>query len=244
MKISNVIHQFGWCIPMINLSFLGTGSAFNLDLDNTSAYFCIGHHFYFIDMGERIARKIITHIAIPEDARITIFITHFHADHIASLEPFLVYLTCIKKVKSVQVITPNSKKLKRYLSLTTFDEQKITFNDEKTYTDENVRVVSILAKHIKDSRSYFFYTIEGNFFYSGDTSVISKTAIEQLKNQQIDRIYHEVAVSKSKFHVGIDKLCEKIPLNLRNKVVLMHFENNEIIKKCEKEGFLIAVSSF
>lgn len=229
---------------MNNLSFLGTGSAFNYNLDNTSAYFCIHNHFYFIDMGERIARKIITHLSIPEDASITIFITHFHADHVASLEPFLVYFAYIKKVKSLQVITPNSNKLKRYLSLTSFNLQKVGISDNKTYVDENVRVVSLKTKHIEDSRSYFFYTIKGNFFYSGDTSVLSKKALAQLKNHQIDRMYHEVAISSSSFHIGIQTLCDEIPLSLRNRVVLMHFENDEIIKLAEKEGFRVANSIF
>lgn len=229
---------------MIELSFLGNGSAFNFDLDNTSAYFCIENHFYFIDMGERIARKVVAHIDMKENADITIFITHFHADHVASLEAFLIYFTCIKKVKSICVVSPSLQKLKRYLSLTKFDTKKICMCDTKTYVDENVRVVAIQAKHIEDSRSYFFYTINGNFFYSGDTSIVAKKAVEQLKKHQIDYIYHEVAIHTSTYHVSIQELCNKIPLNLRNRVVLMHFESNKVIELAKKEGFLVAEPSF
>ena len=47
---------------MTSLKFLGNGSAFNYDLDNTAAYFKYDNTFYIFDCGEKIASKIVKYI--------------------------------------------------------------------------------------------------------------------------------------------------------------------------------------
>ena len=52
---------------MTSLKFLGNGSAFNYDLDNTSAYFKYDNTFYIFDCGEKIASKIVKYIDFSKE---------------------------------------------------------------------------------------------------------------------------------------------------------------------------------
>ena len=57
---------------------------------------------------------------------------------------------------------------------------------------------------------------------------------------ELDTLYHEVSDKDSNFHIGLDTMCKEIPLEYRNRVFLMHFDSDLLIKKCIDEGFNIA----
>ena len=96
---------------MTSLKFLGNGSAFNYDLDNTAAYFKHDNTFYIFDCGGKIASKIIKYIDFSKENDVIISITHMHGDHIGSLEALLVYLTIINPVHSVTILCSNKNKM-------------------------------------------------------------------------------------------------------------------------------------
>lgn len=225
---------------MTSLKFLGNGSAFNYDLDNTSAYFKYDNTFYIFDCGEKIASKIVKYIDFSKENDVVICITHMHGDHIGSLEALLVYLTIINPVHSVTILCPNKSKMISFLKLTDYNYGLVKIIEDKIYKDKNVTIESAEAKHISDSRSYFVYSPLEKFFYSGDTCLLNQKAKEMLFADKLDTIYHEVSDKNSDFHIGLDTICKEIPFEYRNKVFLMHFDSDLLINKCINEGFSIS----
>ena len=225
---------------MTSLKFLGNGSAFNYDLDNTSAYFKYDNTFYIFDCGEKIASKIVKYIDFSKENDVVICITHMHGDHIGSLEALLVYLTIINPVHSVTILCPNKSKMISFLKLTDYNYGLVKIIEDKIYKAKNVNIESAEAKHISDSRSYFVYSPLEKFFYSGDTCLLNKKAKQMLFAGELDTLYHEVSDKDSNFHIGLDTMCKEIPLEYRNKVFLMHFDSDLLINKCINEGFSIS----
>ena len=225
---------------MTSLKFLGNGSAFNYDLDNTSAYFKYDNTFYIFDCGEKIASKIVKYINFNKENDVVICITHMHGDHIGSLEALLVYLTIINPVHSVTILCPNKSKMISFLKLTDYNYGLVKIIEDKIYKDKNVTIESAESKHISDSRSYFVYSPLEKFFYSGDTCLLNQKAKEMLFADKLDTIYHEVSDKNSDFHIGLDTICKEIPFEYRNKVFLMHFDSDLLINKCINEGFSIS----
>ena len=225
---------------MTSLKFLGNGSAFNYDLDNTSAYFKYDNTFYIFDCGEKIASKIVKYIDFSKENDVVICITHMHGDHIGSLEALLVYLTIINPVHSVTILCPNKSKMISFLKLTDYNYGLVKIIEDKIYKDKNVTIESAESKHISDSRSYFVYSPLEKFFYSGDTCLLNQKAKEMLFADKLDTIYHEVSDKNSDFHIGLDTICKEIPFEYRNKVFLMHFDSDLLINKCINEGFSIS----
>lgn len=225
---------------MTSLKFLGNGSAFNYDLDNTAAYFKYDNTFYIFDCGEKIASKIVKYIDFSKENDVVICITHMHGDHIGSLEALLVYLTIINPVHSVTILCPNKSKMISFLKLTDYNYGLVKIIEDKIYKDKNVTIESAEAKHISDSRSYFVYSPLEKFFYSGDTCLLNQKAKEMLFADKLDTIYHEVSDKNSDFHIGLDTICKEIPFEYRNKVFLMHFDSDLLINKCINEGFSIS----
>lgn len=225
---------------MTSLKFLGNGSAFNYDLDNTSAYFKYDNTFYIFDCGEKIASKIIKVIDFSKENDVVISITHMHGDHIGSLEALLVYLTIINPVHSVTILCSNKNKMIAFLKLTDYNYELVNIIEDKIYKDKNVTIESVKTKHISDCRSYFVYSPLEKFFYSGDTCLLNQKAKQMLFAGELDTLYHEVSDKDSNFHIGLDKISKEIPLEYRNKVFLMHFDSDLLIKKCIDEGFNIA----
>lgn len=225
----------------MNTKFLGNGSAFNYSLDNNSMYFYEGRTLFIIDVGEKICSKIVSLNLLDERKidKVCIIITHMHSDHIGSLEPLLVYIDVFTNIKDVSIIYPNAKELKEYLKIMNYSKD-VTILHDKVNIIDGIEIKACLQKHIPNSYGYFVYGKENRFFYSGDTSSFQNKALDALKEGRIDMIYHEVGLRSSNYHIGLDELNKFIPLKYRNKVTLMHFENQEIINKGKEFGYLIS----
>ena len=125
--------------------------------------------------------------------------------------------------------------MKRLLKLTGVDFPFTIYPIPKEL--DGITVAYVVQKHIPESYGYFFYGKEGALFYSGDASEVNPRCVEELKEGKIDRVYHEVTTSGSPIHTHIDKLKACFPEEMRGKVWLMHFENDEVKKICEEEKF-------
>ena len=80
------------------LKFIGSGSAFNTKLGNTSAYYKIGHQMLLIDCGSNIFHRIKEHNLLEGIEDIHVLITHTHADHVGSLAD-LIFIAIIVMAK-------------------------------------------------------------------------------------------------------------------------------------------------
>ena len=87
------------------LKFIGTGSAFNTELGNTSAYLKSNETLLLIDCGESVFARI-KKINLLEDVKnVYIIITHLHSDHVASLATLIEYLNIFKGIVPNIILT-------------------------------------------------------------------------------------------------------------------------------------------
>lgn len=216
--------------------FLGVGGAFNAKEDCNSMYFTMGNIAVLVDCGEKIADKIYDMGLFKGVDKLYILITHFHSDHIASLGN-LTYYTKDISLKPI-IVSPKPKLIKRFLDLSSTGENLYEIRKPEEITD--FEIVAVKQEHIPNSYGFFIKTKDFKVFYSGDTSVVNAEAVSQLKNGELDLIFHEVSESDFPIHTNIKKLEQSIPANLRDRVVCMHFscDNTKIVAK--NAGFKIA----
>ena len=220
------------------LSFLGNGATFNFNSNNNCAYFIDKNSLYLIDCGEKIFDHILEKNILKNIEKVYVLITHLHSDHIGSLEPMMYYMHYFTNIET-HVYYPKGSRLKKLLILTgltfPFEIESPTNNKIGDFTFEKKK-----KKHIYGSYGYFVYG-KYNFFYSGDTSIINKRAIKELKSNKIDYIYHEVTINpNAMIHTTLNDLCSSFDFELRKRVICMHFSSQETIDACIKNGFSIA----
>lgn len=223
---------------MEELKFLGVGSAFNLKDDNNSAYYITGDTFILLDCGDRIARKIINYDLFKNIKNVLILITHLHADHISSLETLIDYIYLLRKDINCKIVYPQKENLETILNLeATFD---FTILGSKEINEFGVHIKALDASHIQNSYSYLVYTKNFNFYFSGDTNKFNNVALDELKNNKIDLLYHEVSYPNISVHTSLDDLTKAIPEEFRSKVYLMHFSDDKLKDLSKEKGFNIA----
>ena len=115
------------------LKFIGTGSAFNQDLGNTSAYIKDGETLLLIDCGETVFQRIKEIKLLDDVKKVYIAITHNHSDHIGSLGSLVEYLYFIKEIVPNFVLAngdnavEQEKSLRDYLTSVGVEEDKYDF---------------------------------------------------------------------------------------------------------------------
>ena len=87
----------------MELHFTGTGAAYYPRLGSNAAFFVKNNHLFMIDCGESTFRKMEARDEIRTCDKITVFITHLHADHIGSLGSFASYCLSVLQ-KRITVI--------------------------------------------------------------------------------------------------------------------------------------------
>lgn len=230
------------------MKFLGYGSAFNTKLGNTSAYIKKGRDLVLIDCGCTVFHKIISDNILDKVENINIIITHTHPDHAGSLGDIIFYAYYIMKTK-VTIYFPHEEHIKKYFSCigVTSEICNLVCKEQIEIKGDDiggVKVEFLKANHVDILPSYSFIlkSDDENFYYSGDTSELPSNIIDKLKSGEIDNIYHETSgLDIPGFtHMYIGRLCEKIPMEYRDKVYCMHIDNSISKEKICKEGFRFA----
>ena len=223
----------------MKLNFLGDGSAFNLDSDNTAAYMFVNDALILIDCGELICNRIIKRGLLDRVNRVHLLITHTHSDHIGSLEGFIYYITYLTD-KSISVYYPHPSRLDKMMYMQGLEKSYHTLPVSEEI--EGIRIEAVKQKHMFGAYGYFFYAEDDAFFYSGDTSVINQKAVQAFREGKINRIYHEVSFSSSFIHTPIADLEATFAPEERSRVYLMHFANEDNRRESVKRGFSIVTT--
>ena len=227
---------------MNRLNFIGRGSAYSLEEDNTSAYIKKNGCLMLIDCGETVFKRIRTMNLLNDVSEIHILITHMHSDHIGSLAGLLGY--CSYKYNIVSnVYFKECSSMKEYLTL-------LGMKEEEDYNLHNAENVTIDKLHLKFSAtetvhtksvnaySYMIEFEEGNdIFYSGDTKNTNIDILPFLKKGNI--AYHDTCLSLDEGcpHTSIKSLSERIPEEYRKQLYCMHVDGHEVVESAEKLGF-------
>lgn len=220
----------------MDLKFLGCGDCYSYELGNNAAYWKDGKNLFFLDMGQSIFAKALHENILEGVKDVTIFITHCHADHMASLGEALTFFAFLQKEITFRIVFPEPEILKSYLR-GAYILKGIPFIGETEGIVNGVRFEAKVAKHIPHSYCYFFEKNGERIHYSGDNAEIHPQALEELQNGKLSRMYLDVAPRQSPFHIGLSSAEGKIPLELRSKVVLMHLESLAFAEEIEKRGF-------
>jgi ribonuclease BN (tRNA processing enzyme) len=251
---------------LFELHFLGTGSAFNSERGNNSAFFLApNNEMFLIDCGASVLeslRKNYTEV-LKTVSCINIFITHLHFDHVGSLQGLVLYCKHIseKKVrffvseymrtnieKLIESWFPDdNQKYKEYLELIIFNDNiKIPLSDgsfiEVQATKEKhaayMKAVGYIFKWFRNGIS------EDSFYYTGDTRIINAAAVDALKKREISRFYADVGYSptkeKNQTHVTLEQWAEAIPNDLYKYIYCMHINPNVNEQEILSYGFNIA----
>lgn len=232
------------------LKFIGTGSAFNTEMTNTSAYIKDGETLLIIDSGETAFARMKQLKLFDDVQKVYIAITHMHSDHVGSLGTLISYLNIYRGINPTLIITNEDSgeaqehNLMTYLNLVGISEDDYDFS----YCDmlEEVlpnlkRVEMVEVKHTESLTSYAveLYFEDKTIYYTGDQNdkeYLSNIA-QNLKPQ--DLVYTDCTNRdyKNRPHILIDELNEIFTENQKSQVYLMHFDSFSSYGDAKDAGF-------
>lgn len=235
----------------MELYFLGRGSAFFTEEGNTSAFFIEKETMFLIDCGESVFKKIreARLLELAQIKELYIFITHMHDDHVGSLGSLVSYCRFGfpegKEVKCHLVCAPALETLlynKVYAAGCAAHCDFITAEalDGQFRYFRSMRYIRTIHQPHFPAFSIEFNTNVGKVFYSGDTQDVDMVEA-YAKQDDISRLYLEVCSERypDNVHLPLEDLDRIIPMELRYKTYLMHFDNYKCIERAKKLGFQI-----
>lgn len=232
----------------MNIEFLGIGSAWNINYDNTSAYIKKDKKMILMDCGESIARKIIHDNILDDIDELYILISHTHSDHIGSLGTLLFYSTYNKGIIN-NIVLPNNKEyinnLKAYLKLVDISSE-VKFIDANTLKETfKFKTFDILkATHVKSLPCYcFVFEDEENLiYYSADNSNIEY--IKHFLSIENAKIYTEISDNPelSEEHLELGLLEKATSVLQRKRIYLMHINESLSEEELRNKGFNIPIT--
>lgn len=214
---------------MVKLNFLGRGAAFYPQLGNTNAYFVLNNSLYLLDCGESSFEKLMARLDLTQYDKISVILTHMHADHVGSLGSLLSYCKIVLN-KIVNIVYP-SKNILSYLKLIGIAGDFYTYTEELPKT-ENLSIRPLPVKHADDMDcfGYLISDISDTIYYSGDAVAIPPEVLQSFMLGDITHIYQDIASHQSKSHLYYKLACELVPKEHRNRLFCMHLDSD-----CEKE---------
>lgn len=235
------------------LKFIGTGSAFNQDLGNTSAYIKDGETLLLIDCGETVFQRIKEIKLLDDVKKVYIAITHNHSDHIGSLGSLVEYLYIVKGIVPNFVLAngdsaeAQEKALRDYLTSIDISEEQYDFAYGDMMEDVLPNLLKCEMPQVKHSKRITSYALELYFkdfivYYTGDQNDLSYLKKIAKKLKKNDLVYTDCSLRdyKNRIHVTLAELEEIFAEEQRGNVTCMHFENFNTYSEAKNAGFKVA----
>lgn len=232
---------------MIDIKFLGRGSAFNTKIGNTSAYIKKDNSLLLIDCGsETFSRLKSRQFLINDIKKSYVLITHLHPDHVGSLGDYIFYNYFINNIVTC-IIYPEPNIIIDFLLLQGVNKEAFYVLNKLPNQTFKIFDLGIIinyrdVKHSQLINSYGYFISDENdsIFYSGDTNELNEEAYEKLLIGNISKIYQDTCMADypGNVHMNIDHMNELL-LNFPKKqnIYCMHFDDDKLIKKIKLYGF-------
>lgn len=220
------------------LHFIGSGSAFNPDMDNTSAWFSQNGMFFLLDCGETVFGKIWNLPQFKTASRIVVLLTHMHSDHIGSIGTLLSYCAMVVH-KPVDIYYPSSA-LVPYLSMVGIKSSFYTQYIEVA-KDWGIEVAPYPVEHAKDMACFGYVLTLGcrKVYFSGDAADIPDAVLQQFLSGEIVHLYQDTCMEASEHHCPLSLLEQRIPMEHRGRVSAMHISSKQSIDIIKEKGFQV-----
>lgn len=225
----------------MELHFTGIGAAYYPVLGSNCAFFEHNKHLFLIDCGESTFKAMFTRNEIFSYEKITVLLTHLHADHIGSLGSFLSFCKNVLQKKALLVAEENT--IVKILSQSGVQPDLYDFSTD--FAECGTGDLSIHPQRVTHANDMlccgFIFECDGEkTYYSGDTCNIPESILKSFLAGEIKTMYQECTYleTDSASHTSLKKLCEWIPKQERNRIYCMHL-GGDIQKMIIEAGFRI-----
>jgi len=234
----------------MKLKFIGTGSAFNTKLGNTSAYIKENNTLLLLDCGELTFDRILSLNLLSDVNEVHIVVTHTHPDHIGSLGSFIFYCYFIKKIKPTFHSADND--FIELLEIMGVTEDHCEFDncafDPSVMIDSlDLGLYFLENNHVKELMTFGLLLVKNPseeeheyiIYYSGDSCDIEDNILDGFKEGKINYLYQDTCKAdyNGNVHLSLRRLTELIPEELRNKIYCMHLDSGFDRNEAEELGF-------
>lgn len=165
-----LVVQIGYFHSM-NISFLGTGGAFDVALGNSSALVdCAGVRFLF-DCGHSVFPRLVER-GLAESIDV-VLVTHLHDDHVGSLSTLIFYMTIVLQRPQLTLAVPSpafEAELRAFLRHSQPElDKRVRFVPITDYPQ--VRAIDTFGSHVPGMPTWGYAFEEGTqrVAFSGDT---------------------------------------------------------------------------
>ncbi len=223
----------------MKLKFLGCGSGYTPQLNNTNAYFLKGDTFFLIDCGVTTFDQLLQLDEFIKAKEFVILLTHLHGDHCGSLSMTISYSFNILK-RTPTIIFPLTTVVDLLTLMGIPTEQYIL--KPELHEIEGISAQPIEVQHTSLIRCFgYILEEEGNsIYYSGDSSIIPHKIIIALHTYNIKELYQDTTYIQGEHpsHATLDYLDSVIQPTFKQRVYCMHFDYDfrEIV---EKRGYQV-----
>lgn len=235
------------------LKFIGTGSAFNTQMTNTSAYIKDGKNLLIIDSGETAFARMKELNIFDGVKNVYIAITHMHSDHIGSLGTLVAYLRIYKDIVPTFIITneesaeTQENAIINYLTLVGIEEDEYDFSYGDMMEDALSGLSKVEMVEINHSSHLTSYAVELYFndktiYFTGDHNDKEYMTEIAKKLKPEDVVYTDCTNQeyKGRVHISIKELSDIFADNKKGQVYLMHFDDMSAYSDAKNAGFKTA----
>ena len=198
----------------MEIKFIGTGGAFDIEYKNSSALVTQGETTTLIDCGFTVLPELVRKGVVENIDRIVI--THLHDDHVGSLSGFLLYRKHVLGLNPITLVYPNEPFRDQIKGLLSYSlgapVEYLRFQSISEVSD--LGEIDTFGLHVPGMQTWAYYFLEGSesMVYSGDlgNGNILFDSVEELGLKD-PLIFHELSFKKKNLaHTHYTELTHRL----------------------------------
>ena len=187
----------------MEIRFIGTGGAFDIDQGNSAAIVEVEGRGFLIDCGNSIFPQLLRK---GLERRIdSVLLTHFHDDHVGSLSSFIIHRTYVRDLGPLEILVPTEEfgnQVHEFLSFS-LGKNSPRYRISLLKNDPNVSYVDTFGQHIQGMQTWAYcFRQESTYLaFSGDLGQPQHFFAELEQMGALGaKVFHEVSFHPSPAH--------------------------------------------